>query len=202
VRALLVDYGGVLTTSVFASFRSFCSVEGIEPDAIPHLLMEDEEAIRELHAFELGELPDAEFEERFAARLGVAPDGLLLRLFAGLEPDRAMIAAVRAAGQAGFRTALVSNSWGLAMYDRALLAGLVDVELISAEVRLRKPDHEIFRLAVDRLGVDPADCVMVDDLRPNVLAAEALGMRGILHRDAYETVDRLEAVLAVKLART
>lgn len=202
MKALLVDYGGVLTTSVFKSFRAFCAEEEIEPDAIPHLLMEDEDALAELHAFELGALPDADFEERFAARLGVSADGLLSRIFAHLGPDETMIDAVRAARRAGFATALVSNSWGVALYDRTLLDGLFDTELVSAVVRLRKPDPEIFLLAADRLGIGPADCVMVDDLRPNVLAAESLGMRGVLHREASSTIDRLETLLAVKLAGT
>ena len=39
-------------------------------------------------------------------------------MFADLGPDEAMLDAVRAAGAAGVRTGLISNSWGLGIYDR------------------------------------------------------------------------------------
>lgn len=200
MTALLVDFGGVLTTSVFDSMRAFCTDEGLEPDAIPHLLVEDEQALTDLHGLETGSLAEDAWELRFAALLGVDSERLLDRIFAGLEPDEEMRAAVRAARAGGIPTAMVSNSWGLAMYDRAGLDGLFDLEVISAEVGLRKPDAGIFLLAAERLGVEPAACVLVDDLRPNVLAAEALGMRTVLHRTTPATVPALEEVLAVKLA--
>jgi len=199
VKGLLVDYGGVLTTSVFESFRAFCRAEGVRPDMIPHLLVEDEEALAELHAFEVGRLEDADFERRFAARLGVEPERLLERIFAALGPDEQMIALVRAAREAGVSTALVSNSWGMAIYDRPLIAELFDAELISAEVGLRKPDPGIFLLAAERLGLEPAQCVMLDDLRPNVAAAEALGMTAVLHRSADATAAELERLLGIPL---
>ena len=199
MTGLLVDYGGVLTTSVFESFRAFCRAEGVEPDTIPHLLVEDEEALAELHAFEIGRLEEAEFERRFAGRLGVAPERLLERIFAALGPDERMIGAVRAVRAAGVPTALVSNSWGLAIYDRPLLAELFDAELISAEVGLRKPDPPIFLLAAKRLGLEPAECAMVDDLRPNLAAAEALGMAAVLHRSAEATIAALERLLRIPL---
>jgi epoxide hydrolase-like predicted phosphatase len=200
-QALLVDFGGVLTTGVFDSMRAFCAAEGLEEDAIPHVLTEDEAALADLHALEGGELAEAEWERRFAALLGVAADGLLVRIFAGLAPDEPMREAVRAARAAGIPTALVSNSWGMALYEGAPLEELFDQIVISADVGLRKPDPEILLLAARRLGVEPADCTLVDDLRPNVLAAEALGMRAVLHRDAAETVPALELLLGVKLAR-
>ena len=199
MTGLLVDYGGVLTTSVFESFRAFCRAEGVGPDTIPHLLVEDEEALAELHAFEIGRLEEAEFERRFAGRLGVAPERLLERIFAALGPDERMIGAVRAVRAAGVPTALVSNSWGLAIYDRPLLAELFDAELISAEVGLRKPDPPIFLLAAKRLGLEPAECAMVDDLRPNLAAAEALGMAAVLHRSAEATIAALERLLRIPL---
>lgn len=199
MTGLLVDYGGVLTTSIFESFRAFCQAEGVEPDTIPHLLVEDEEALAELHAFEVGRLAEAEFERSFAGRLGVAPERLLERIFAALGPDERMIGAVRAARAAGFPTALVSNSWGMAIYDRPLLTELFDAELISAEVGLRKPDPPIFLLAAERLGLGPAECVMIDDLRPNLAAAEALGMVTVLHRNAEATIAELERLLQIPL---
>src|SRR5262249_28780800 len=98
MRALLVDFGGVLTTSLWPAFASFCESEGLERDAVRDLFRRDPEAIGLLRGLETGELEPAAFERRFAKLLGLAPaDDLIERLFAGLEPEEAMIAAVRAA---------------------------------------------------------------------------------------------------------
>jgi putative hydrolase of the HAD superfamily len=189
----------VLTTNVFEAFRTFCTAEGLEPEAIPHLLVEDGAVLADLHALELGLLADQEFERRFATKLGVDPADLLGRILAALRPDEPMIDSVRAARASGVPIALVSNSWGLGMYPFALLDELADVRLISAEIGLRKPDPAIFRVAAERLGRAPEECVVVDDLRPNVLAAEELGMTGLLHRGAEQTIAELERLLRVIL---
>ena len=109
-----------------------------------------------------------------------------------------MIAAVRAAGAAGVKTGLISNSWGLGIYDRAPI-DIFDEAVISGDVGLHKPQPEIYLLACERLGVEPADAVFVDDLRENCAGAEAVGMTALLHRSADETAPRLEELLSVEL---
>jgi FMN phosphatase YigB (HAD superfamily) len=132
--------------------------------------------------------------------LGVDDDaGLIDRMFADLGPDEIMIGAVRAAGNAGLPTGLISNSWGLGIYDRAPV-DLFHAAVISGEVRLHKPQPEIYLLACRRLGIDPETVVFVDDLRENCVGAEAVGMTAVLHRDSAETVARLEDLLGVELA--
>ena len=195
---LLVDYGGVLTTSIIGSFSAFARAEGLPPEAFAALFA-DAGARAEIHGLETGHLSEPEFERRFAARLGVGPESLLGRLFAGLEPEPAMIEAVRAARAAGATTGLVSNSWGMRIYDRVSLDGLFDAVVISAEAGLRKPDRAIFLLAVERLGVGAEECVFVDDLRWNCEAAAELGMTPVLHREVATTIDELERVLGVPL---
>jgi putative hydrolase of the HAD superfamily len=71
--------------------------------------------------------------------------------------------------------------------------------VISGEVGLHKPEPEIFRLGPERLGVEPGDCVFVDDLRENCEGAEAVGMTAILHRGADGTIPELERLLGVEL---
>ena len=186
----------MLTTSIWPAFASFCEQEGLEADAVRDLFRGDAEALRLLRGLETGELEEAEFEPRFGALLGLDDtDGLITRLFAGLSPDEEMIAAVRAARAGGVKTGLISNSWGLGIYDRAP-TDLFDATVISGEVGLHKPQPEIYRLAAERLGVEPADCVFVDDLRENCEGAEAVGMTALLHRDTAETVIRLGELLA------
>jgi FMN phosphatase YigB (HAD superfamily) len=149
-----VDFGGVLTTDVFASFRELCEHEGIDPDTVKRLFREDPDALALLRRLERGEIEADEFSERFGAMMGVADtDGLIDRLFAGMRPDEAMHEAVRRARAGGVRTALVSNSWSTSHYDRSSLDQLFDAIVISGEVGLNKPDAEIFELAADRVGV-------------------------------------------------
>jgi len=152
-----------------------------------------------LRGLETGELDEAEFEPRFAALLGIDDhEGLIGRLFAGLGPDDAMIDAVRTARAGGVKTGLITNSWGLGIYERAPM-DLFDATVISGDVGLHKPQPEIYRLACERLGVEPDDAVFVDDLRENVAGAEAVGMTAVLHRDPAATIERLEELLGVAL---
>jgi epoxide hydrolase-like predicted phosphatase len=200
MRALLVDFGGVLTTSIWPAFAAFCERKGLERDAIRDLFRANPEAIALLRGLETGELDPAAFEPRFADLLGLAAsDGLIEGMFADLRPDETMIAAVGAARAAGVRTGLISNSWGSTTYDPELLDSLFDAIVISGEVRLHKPQPEIYLLACERLGVEPADAVFVDDLRENIAGAEAVGMTGVLHRDPAQTVAELEDVLGIGL---
>jgi epoxide hydrolase-like predicted phosphatase len=77
---------------------------------------------------------------------------------------------------------------------------LFDAQVISGDVGLHKPQPEIYRLACERLEVEPADAVFVDDLRENCEGAEAVGMTAVLHRDPARTIEQLEKLLAVELA--
>jgi putative hydrolase of the HAD superfamily len=201
MRALIVDFGGVLTTSIWPAFAQFCEAAGLPPDSVLELFRSDPEALALLRRLETGELSPEEFEPRFGALLGVTEtDGLIERLFAGLQSDEVMIGAVRAAREAGVRTGLISNSWGMRIYDRAAPTDLFDVSVISGEVGLHKPQPEIFVMACERLGVEPGESVFVDDLRENCAGAEAVGMTAVLHRDSAETVSRLEELLGVSLS--
>jgi putative hydrolase of the HAD superfamily len=198
--ALLVDWGGVLTTNLFTSFSAFCTDNGIEPDALARRFRSDREGRDLLIALEEGRIEEARFEERFAALIGVPHAGLIDGLFARVGPDETMLAAVRAARAAGIRTGLVSNSWGTRRYDRALLAELFDGVVISGEVGMRKPASEIYALGAERAGVAPEACVFVDDLPFNLPPAEALGMATVHHLDTVATVRELERLLGVELA--
>jgi putative hydrolase of the HAD superfamily len=200
IRALVVDFGGVLTTNIWLAFAEFCESEGIAPETVRELFRGDTEALRLLRGLETAELAESEFERRFGSLLGVADhDGLIVGMFAGLRPEERMIAAVRAARAGGVKTGLISNSWGLGIYDRAP-TDLFDAAVISADVGLHKPQPEIYLLACERLAVEPNEAVFVDDLRENCAGAEAVGMTALLHRDPEETVARLEELLGVQLS--
>lgn len=199
-RGLLVDFGGVLTSNVFQSFQDFCQAEGLAPSTVRDRFRGDPQAQRLLFDLEEGRLTEEEFEPRFAAVLGVAdPARLIDRLFAGMRPDEDMLAAVAAAKRAGVRTGLVSNSWGKGRYDRSRFPELFDGTVISGEVGMRKPLPEIYALGAEAIGLEPADCVFVDDLPPNLKPAAQLGMATVHHVTADRTIPQLEELLGVAL---
>jgi epoxide hydrolase-like predicted phosphatase len=195
--ALIVDFGGVLTTSIWPAFAAFCEGEGLETDAVRELFKSDPAALADLRELEKGTVETDEFERRFSAHLGIPEraEGLIGRLFAGLQPDEEMIDLVRRSRAAGLRTGLISNSWGRGIYDEELLAEVFDAVVISGEVGLHKPEPAIYLLACERLGVEPPDAVFVDDLRENCEGAEAVGMATVLHRETAESVKRVTELL-------
>jgi putative hydrolase of the HAD superfamily len=158
-----------------------------------------------IHALERGECTTAEFEQLLAARItrrdgsSISPDGLLGRMFAGSAYCGPMHAVFPMVREAGLRTGLLSNSWGLDDYPRELFPGLFDVVVISGEVGMRKPEERIFRHTAGLLGLTPQECVFIDDLEVNVAAAEAIGMTAVLHDDPAVTLTRLADILGLPL---
>ena len=200
MRGLLVDFGGVLTTNVFDSFKQFCVTEGLDPQTVKRLFREDPEALAELRRLEKGERTEEEFSEHFGPMLGVTDtENLVDRLFAGMGPDEPMVEAVKKAKRSGIKTGLISNSWGKGRYDRDAFPEMFDGVVISGEVGLYKPEPEIYRLGAEKIGVPVEDCVFVDDLKENVAGAEAVGMTAILHRGSETTLPELERLLNLEL---
>ena len=198
---LLIDFGGVLTTNVFESFAAFCRAEGLDADTVRDRFREDRAARDLLGELEEGKISNADFEQRFAEMLGVAePEGLIARLFDGMQPDEAMFDAVAAAKRAGIRTGLVSNSWGEEGYDRTRFGELFDVLVISGELGIRKPAPEIYALAAERLGRRAGALRVRRRPARQPQARAAIGMATVLHRDAEQRRWReLEALLGVSL---
>ncbi|MBF6428237.1 HAD family phosphatase [Nocardia cyriacigeorgica] len=195
-RAILVDFGGVLTTSVLAGFRAFGARISVDPDLPVRLIIGDPVVRGCFAAFEAGQCGDQHFERVLAAALArhggrVEAEGLLRDIRAEIAPDAEMIELVAGLRAAGHPVALVSNSMGHGCFDGYDLAALVDVTVVSSEVGLRKPSREIFRLACRELGVEPADALLIDDLPHNIAGAERAGIDGILHGSAHRTAEEL-----------
>jgi putative hydrolase of the HAD superfamily len=197
--ALLIDWGGVLTTNLFKSFQEHCLRAQIDPQKLLGRFRADRQARELLIALETGELAEQDFEVQLAALLEVEPDGLIDGLFAGVEPDTAMVAAVRHARDAGVRTALVSNSWGVHRYPHDMFEELFDGVVISGEEGMRKPALRMYELGAQRAGVRPQECVFVDDLPFNLTPAAELGMATVHHTSAETTIPELERLLGVAL---
>ena len=206
IDALVIDFGGVLTTPLQDALAAFAEEVGIELQDLVRVALglytgTDDPLV---HDFEVGAISEGEFEAGLATRLQVttgvrvSPQGLIARMFAvDLEED--MLYAVAAIKGAGFKTALLSNSWGSSLYPRARLVDLFDEVVISGEVGMRKPDPRIYALALERIQVAPQRSVFVDDHPGHLAAAHDLGLMTLLHRSPRQTIEELEALLGVDL---
>ena len=153
----------------------------------------------DLHMLETGRLTEAEFFRRLCQRHGEAggphidPERARQKVFADrAEASAAMVDTVRQIRQAGYRTALLTNNareWEPMWRSLIPVDELFDVVVDSSVVGLRKPDPAIYQLTCERLGLQPAECIFVDDLSCNVDAAAELGMETVHCMDPTEAAD-------------
>ena len=208
-KALVVDYGGVLTTSLDTTTREWIARDGLDPELVRtamRAIIADSYGKGDgmIHGLETGRVPASEFERQLAHELAqagvpeVEPEGLLGRMFAGMREETGMTGALLRARAGGLKTALLSNSWGNE-YPRERWHELFDTTVISGEVGMRKPEPEIYRLVADRLGVTPQECVFVDDIATNIKGAVAVGMVGVHHTDVDTTLAELEVLLGIPM---
>jgi putative hydrolase of the HAD superfamily len=210
LRGLIFDWGGVLTSPLADSIGTWLAADRIDVDGYRTVMRAwvsqayDGDGRNPVHGLEDGTLEPAEFERLLAARLRtvdggpVVAEGLIRRMFGAFEPVEEMYDVLRRARQSGLLTALLSNSWGND-YPRELFGEMFDAVVISCEVGMRKPDEQIFRHAAQALGVEPGECVFVDDIDHNVRAAEAVGMIGVHHVTPDQTLSALQELFGVPL---
>lgn len=75
--------------------------------------------------------------------------------------------------------------------ERFELASCFDVFCSSCFLGLRKPDERFYRVVLDLLQADPAECLFIDDRLPNLEAAARLGIRIVHHRDVDQLTKEL-----------
>ncbi|WP_135548533.1 HAD family hydrolase [Paenibacillus cymbidii] len=99
------------------------------------------------------------------------------------NPDEETVNVLKSIKSMGIPTALVSNcsSDVREMISNSFLESLIDCKVLSAETGIMKPDEQIFRLAANRLGVEPAECLYVGDGHDNELeGATGAGMKAMM----------------------
>jgi putative hydrolase of the HAD superfamily len=203
-QALIIDFGGVLTTDLFDCMRSFAEREGLAAEALVELVTVDPDGKALLAALERGDITQREFERGIAPRLGVGDVDLEARIMADLRPNELMLATVEAIRANGYRVAILSNTWGLepySVYDGYDLGTRCDVVIYSEQVRLRKPDPPIFQLTADRLHVAPKRCVFVDDVAHNLEPARQMGMAVVHHVESEATARTLRHMFRINVER-
>jgi epoxide hydrolase-like predicted phosphatase len=203
MQGLIVDWGGVLTMPIHAAIGRWLNASGVDHDHYGQVVRRWVEPLpgesSPVHRLERGEIAVEDFEHLLSAALAgegstVEAPGLIGRMFADLAVyEDCMTSLVTRARTAGIRTALLSNSWGNE-YDRSDWPEMFDAVVISGEVGMRKPEPEIFDLVLRRIGLPAGECVFIDDMEHNIVAAERAGLAGIVHRTFDQTAAELKAL--------
>jgi putative hydrolase of the HAD superfamily len=199
-RAVIFDYGGVLTTSPFAGLEVWDAKMGLANGTMRELLLgdyHDGEADGLMPRLERGELSIADFTTELTERL---PNRVDLGQVLGSEfgVHWMVVARARRLRGEGYRVGLLTNNvkeYGDA-WRATIPVDIFDDIVDSSVVGVRKPDARIFLMAADRLGVTPAQCVFLDDVASNVDGAQAVGMAGIVVENPWTAIDELDRVLA------
>ncbi|MEW2290689.1 HAD-IA family hydrolase [Streptomyces sp. NPDC047841] len=201
-KGLVLDFGGVLTTPLLPAALAFERRAGLAEGTLLTGLYLNPEGIRLTEELERGTLTQTQWNEAAGRLLGIAPDNLMGRIFADLRPETAVIAAAAAARRAGVKVGILSNSVGLTpwnLYDGYEVDDLYDAVVLSELHGTRKPEPEIFRLVLERLGLPAEECVFVDDTEQYLPPAAALGFTTVHAVEPARTVAALENLLGVAL---
>jgi len=209
VRAVISDFGGVLTTPLLHSFAAFQDTTGIAPEqlAVAMQAVAERDGEHPLFALEKGEIAEVTFLERVAAQLepqlGHPPEMHRFSeiYFDALEPNPPMIELMRRSRASGKRMALLTNNvreWEPLWRSMLPVDEIFELVVDSAFVGMRKPDRPIYELTLERLGegIEPGECLFVDDVAVNVETARELGMSAVHFRANEQAIPEIEASLA------
>ncbi|MGH9024526.1 MAG: HAD-IA family hydrolase [Acidimicrobiia bacterium] len=206
-RAVIFDLGGVVLPSPIEFFRTYERERGLPDQFISEVVVGGGEH-GAWSRLERGELNLAEFAVAFgdeceAAGMRVDVNDLLGAMTGGGAPHPQMVTAIGAIRAHGLTTAALTNNWkhddGASVTESNVLDGLFDVVVESAVEGLRKPDPRIYHLVCERLGIEPADAVFLDDLGVNLKSARMLGMTTIKVASTADALAELTATLGFPL---
>jgi len=198
IRALITDFGGVLVRTVDDTARRALETRlGLAPHTIEDRIFNSEASLR-------GQRGEVGYDEVWSlACAELSPDrpmsagDLRKAFFGGDVLDQDLMALIRSVRPA-LKTGLISNAWSNArqLFAKTYpIADAFDVMVISAEEKIMKPDPRIYRIALERLGVDGPESIFVDDVLENVRGAEAVGMHGINFHTTEQTRREIERLL-------
>lgn len=203
VSAVLFDFGGVVLTSPLEAFDAYEQREGLPPGVIRRINTTDPDG-NAWAKLERGEVDADGFAELFRAEATAAGADIdpyaILALLAG-EPRPVMVEALRRLRGAGLPVGLLTNNIAPLPRDGELgeVLALFDTVVESSVEGIRKPEPEIYRRALERLGTTPGGCAYLDDLGVNLKPARALGMHTIKVGDPEVALAELAEVTGVAL---
>jgi putative hydrolase of the HAD superfamily len=205
-RAVISDFGGVLTTPLIEAFLALQRDSGIPLEAMGQAVaaLSAQDGGNPLYALETGRLSERDFVARLERALSdvvgrpVELAGFSERWFAQLQPNQELLDYLRGLRERGLRLALLTNNvreWEPLWRAKLPVDELFEVVVDSAFVGVRKPDPEIYRLTLERLDLPAEACVFVDDNELNVRAARELGMRAVWFQSTDQAIADVERAL-------
>lgn len=212
IKAIVSDFGGVLTTPLLPSFLAFQNETGIGFEQLGRAMQRAAEARGSHPLFDLekGLISEAHFlellGEHLAPELGHAPALHRFRdiYFEALDPNPPMIDFMRDLGRRGYRMALLTNNvreWEPLWRSMIEVDEIFEFVIDSAYAGFRKPEREIYELTVERFGgVAAHECLFLDDIELNCQAAREVGMLAIHYRDSAQAIGEIEAALEPEIA--
>jgi putative hydrolase of the HAD superfamily len=205
-RAIISDFGGVLTTPLIQSFVAFQDQTGIAMETLGLAMqrMAERDGSHPLFDLEKGKLTEALFLERIAdelePELGHRPEMHRFSeiYFEAMEPNPPMIELMRELKGRGLRMALLTNNvreWEPLWRSMVPIDELFEVVVDSAFVGCRKPDPQIYEIVLERIGLEGDQCLFVDDVEGNCEAARELGMAAVHFRANEQAIEEIRAGL-------
>lgn len=206
IRAVVCDFGGVLTSPLAGSFQAFSEHTGIPTAALGTALaaIHARDGAHPLHELECGRVTESDFFARVAAVLAeqlnreIAMHDFSDHYFAGLTPNEPMIELMATLRDEGYKMACLTNNvreWRPRWSAVAPVDDIFEIVVDSAFVGMRKPDREIYDLTARRLRVRTEECLFVDDVEDNCVGAREAGMRAIRYVDAGQAKADIRAAL-------
>jgi len=205
IRAVMFDFGGVISSSPFEAFERLEIERGLPRHFIRtvNATNPDDNAWAQLERSEVSIDAFCALWAAEARALGHELDGRLVleRLAGEIRPQ--MVAAIRTC-RTKFKTACLTNNFVAA--ERVVsgqvadVYSLFDAVLESRVLGVRKPDPRFYQTACEVLGVRPEESVFLDDLGINLKPARALGMHTIKVTDPDRAIAELEEILGLTLA--
>jgi len=203
VRAVICDFGGVLTTPLFHGFAAYQERTGVAFERLGRALqaLAERTGKHPLYELEKGAISEEEFMRMLEQQIGEPLERIGDAYFDNIHPNGPMIDMMRSLRARGLRMALLTNN--VREWEPKWRAKLPDIDEIfetvvdSAFVGMRKPDPEIYELTIERLGdgLAPADCLFVDDTELNCETARSLGMSAVHFRENEQAIPEIEAAL-------
>lgn len=196
IQAVFFDFGGVIQRTEFQAPRQQLAQRfGMEYEDIDNVVFNSPTAKQAT----VGEISVEQHWQAVAKRLKVGREQIATvesEFFAGDVIDHAIVDYLLSL-RPRFKTGLISNAWSdMREYlVRKKLAEVFDTLTISAEVGVAKPEAKIYHLALKQAQVTPEAAVFVDDVPANIEACEAVGMKGILFKDPFESMQQLKKLL-------
>jgi putative hydrolase of the HAD superfamily len=204
IRVVWSDFGGVLTPPIEESLAAFCASQRVsQPDLLAAMAaVAARYGVRDpLEPLDTPLVSEQEWLRQVSAELGGALrlSSLAEAWFDGRETNLAWVDELRLVRRQGVGVSMISNmvpTWDAYWRRMVDAEELFDHVVLSFEVGCRKPAREMFALAAQRAGVQPAECVMVDDLAKNCEGARAAGWRAIHFTDTESAARDLRQLLA------